>query len=358
MIARPLPLSTTIAGLNAAAIIGRDPDPDTWRTNPQMRRTFIGGSDAAATLGLDPYRSPVALWLEKTGRTEGFEGNAATEWGHRLEPVVADWLADARPDLALLDPGERTWRHPDRPWMACTPDRIAIDRARHGFGVVQIKTTGWRSASEWEAGDAPDQHRVQLAHEMEVLGAAWGVLVCLVDGRYPHVVEQDPDPDVTEALVAAEARFWASLDGDSPPLVGHLDEAGDLAAVWRPDPGAMVELDGEAAAALAELHDIRAAAKVLEAAEKRLRAVIECAMGEATVGTVDGRKAVTWAARTEVDIDRLTADHPAVVHACRVPTFSATALRKQFPQLAADDTYRRIAGRTFKPLPPTQDTPT
>jgi predicted phage-related endonuclease len=242
--------------------------------------------------------------------------------------------------------------------MACTPDRIAIDPARDGCGVVQIKTTGWRSATEWEAGDAPDQHRVQLAHEMEVLGAAWGLLVCLVDGRQPHIVAQDPDESLTEVLVTAEASFWASLDGDNPPLVGHLDEAADLARVWHPDAGAVVELGDEAAAALAELHEIRAEAKVLEAAEKRLRALIESAMGEATVGTVDGRKAVTWSARTEVDIDRLAADHPDVVHACRVPTFSATALRKRFPQLAADDTYRRVAGRTFKPLPPTQDTPT
>jgi putative phage-type endonuclease len=341
----------------AARLVGRRPDPDTWRTNPAMRRTFIGGSDAAAVLGIDPYRSPVALWLEKTGQEHGFGGNEATEWGHRLEPVVADWLADARPNWTIIDPGERTWRHPWRHYMACTPDRIADDPTRNGFGVVQIKTSGWRSASEWEAGDAPDQHRVQLAHEMEVLGASWGVLVCLVDGRQPHIVHQDPDPAITDVLITAEARFWKSIDGDMPPLAGHLDEASDLAAVWHPNPDATVELDAEAADALAELHEVRAQAKTLEAAEKRLRAVIEAAMGEATVATVDGVKAVTWSARTEVDIDLLAADHPDVVHACQVPTFSATALRQRFPVLAKDDTYRRTAGRTFKPLPP-KDTPT
>ncbi len=32
------------------------------------RKQGIGGSDAAAAVGLNPYKSQLELWLEKTGR--------------------------------------------------------------------------------------------------------------------------------------------------------------------------------------------------------------------------------------------------------------------------------------------------
>ncbi|CAG9257981.1 hypothetical protein BDI4_570036 [Burkholderia diffusa] len=36
-----------------------------------VRRTGIGGSDAASAVGLNPYMSALELWLDKTGRAEG-----------------------------------------------------------------------------------------------------------------------------------------------------------------------------------------------------------------------------------------------------------------------------------------------
>ena len=37
---------------------------DAWLV---ARRHSLGGSDAAAVMGLNPYKSPFALWAEKTG---------------------------------------------------------------------------------------------------------------------------------------------------------------------------------------------------------------------------------------------------------------------------------------------------
>jgi putative phage-type endonuclease len=338
-------------GLEAAELlIGRPCEPTTWRDAPELRRTFLGGSDAAAAIGIDPYRSPVALWLEKLGRADGFAGNNATDWGRRLEPVVADWLADTRPDLTLIDPGERTWRHPDRPWQACTPDRLARDPARSGFGLVQIKTAGWRAGAEWEAGDAPDTYRAQVVHEMIVTGAAWGLLVCLVGGRDPYIVDVDAPTELADAITAAEARFWAHVEaGTEPPLFGHPDEAADLARVFAdPDPDAVIDLDGtEAGDALAELVTVRAELDRLEATAGRLRALVELELGNAVEGRLGGRTAVTWRPRTELDVDALTAEHPDAVADASRPRLDAAALKRARPDLAAQ--YRRVAGRTFRP---------
>ena len=34
----------------------------------QDRSKYIGGSDIGAILGLSPFKSPLAVWMEKTGK--------------------------------------------------------------------------------------------------------------------------------------------------------------------------------------------------------------------------------------------------------------------------------------------------
>lgn len=58
-----------------------------------LRHQYIGGSDAAAVVGMNAFVSPYALWAEKTGRLPGFEGNLATEVGTYLEEFVAQKFA-------------------------------------------------------------------------------------------------------------------------------------------------------------------------------------------------------------------------------------------------------------------------
>lgn len=55
----------------------------------EIRSKTIGGSDAAAVVGLNAYVSPYALWAEKTGKVAGFGGNLATEVGSYLKDFVA-----------------------------------------------------------------------------------------------------------------------------------------------------------------------------------------------------------------------------------------------------------------------------
>ena len=45
------------------------------------RTKGIGGSDVATVLGLNPYKTPLELWEEKTGKTAGKEAGQAAYWG-------------------------------------------------------------------------------------------------------------------------------------------------------------------------------------------------------------------------------------------------------------------------------------
>ena len=67
-----------------------DNEEEAWHTR---RLTGLGGSDIGTVLGLNPYQTIDELWRIKTTRASGFEGNAATHWGHILEDVVAQEFA-------------------------------------------------------------------------------------------------------------------------------------------------------------------------------------------------------------------------------------------------------------------------
>ena len=55
----------------------------------EARRGSLGGSDAAAVLGLNPYASPYSVWAEKTGRVPDKPDNEAMRLGRDLEDYVA-----------------------------------------------------------------------------------------------------------------------------------------------------------------------------------------------------------------------------------------------------------------------------
>src|SRR5262249_22027524 len=116
-----------------------------------LRRTFIGASDIGAIVGLNPYRDAVDVLNDKLGFTVEGEDDEATEWGHRLEPIVRAWYAqEAMVDdatIALSPCG--TLRHPTESWAGCTLDSKIVGKRRG----LEIKIVGPRMVYEWDTGD-------------------------------------------------------------------------------------------------------------------------------------------------------------------------------------------------------------
>ena len=67
-----------------------------------IRRRYIGGSDAGAVMGMNPYSSPFAVWAEKTGAVEPFEGNLKTKIGTAFEEFVAQLFDDYNPIKLMI----------------------------------------------------------------------------------------------------------------------------------------------------------------------------------------------------------------------------------------------------------------
>src|ERR1700722_18401446 len=147
-----------------------------------VRRTGIGGSDAAAAVGLNPYKSALELWLEKTGRDAGLakpDPHDTTEplyWGTLLERIVAAAYTQ--------QPGNRVRKvnavlqHPSIPFMLANLDREIVGVP--GVQILECKTTGEFGARLWRE-DVPEYVVLQVQHQLAVTGkraADVAVLMC------------------------------------------------------------------------------------------------------------------------------------------------------------------------------------
>lgn len=105
----------------------------------EWRAKGIGGTDAAAIVGLDKYRSPLAVFLEKTGQAAKFEGNEHTRRGQLLEGAVAEWFGQETG--YNVETGEGlTCEHEENPVFRGTPDFVYLDENGRS-GVLECKTT-------------------------------------------------------------------------------------------------------------------------------------------------------------------------------------------------------------------------
>lgn len=218
--------------------------PTTWA---KARTYGIGGSDAPAVLGLNPWCSPFTLWKRKAGLLPAIEQTTAMAWGHKLEDVIADYYAEQTgfevEDVGfypeLLDSVPEAYedgtlqRHRDRPWQLASVDRLAFCSGR-GLGVLEIKNVGERSRDKWEDG-VPDYVRAQNLHYQQVLGLEWGAVAVLFGGNDPGFMDVVARPGEMKALLTAEQAFWDSLVEGEPPPADASESTRDALAKLYPN---------------------------------------------------------------------------------------------------------------------------
>jgi putative phage-type endonuclease len=283
----------------------------------ELRRQGIGGSDAAAICGQDPWRSRFEVWAEKTGVLDAPERpeTGAMRWGRILEDLVADELEASTPGLSLFRVGSML-AHPEHPWMLANIDRGAV--AGDELGVVECKTTGAWSAGGWDGDAVPVRPLLQGMHYLAVTGLAWVIYAVLIGGQRFEVRKVDRDDELIDHLVALEAEFWDAVTSKvAPPPDGSQACTQFLAHLWDVRDGAVVTLEPAAVEPLlAERAQLIAAQHDLEERQDEVENRMKVLIGDATEAlTPDGERLFTWREyeRGWLDIGSLTAAHPDVV---------------------------------------------
>lgn len=185
------------------------------------RRNGVGGSDASAILGLNPYSSPLRVYLDKIGKGEEPETNEAMRQGTDLEQYVADRFVEATGKKVRKC--NKILQHPDYPWMLANIDRDIIGEN----AGLECKTTSPYSKFKFDEGEINPHYFWQCVHYMAVTGAERWYVSIVVLGKAHHVFCIERDEDAIAQLIEAERNFWQNhVVPRVPPLPmgGEVDD--------------------------------------------------------------------------------------------------------------------------------------
>lgn len=285
-------------------------DRDQWL---EVRKCGIGSSDAAAAVGLSPYKSQLELWMEKTGRADSAGGHQGMDdprfWGNLLEPYVA--VAYQQKTGRKVRRVNAVLQHPTLPFMLANIDREVVGDSQ--VQILECKTAGEFGSRLWKDG-VPEYVQLQVQHQLAVTGKAAADVAVLLCGQKLEIHRIERDDDVIARLMVLESRFWSHVESDTPPAAdGSESAAKALRHLYR---GNDTTLDftgnaelGSKFDALAELTD-EIAAKAQEA--ERLKQELQQAMGDACRADFPGGMVTFKRAKDSVRLDskRLAAEHP------------------------------------------------
>lgn len=172
-----------------------------------LRKTGIGGSDAAAVCGLNPYSSPMKVFMEKTQEVTKGEDiedgpSEAIRIGHDLEQYVADRFCEATGKKVRKS--NYMYRSLEHPFMIADVDRMIVGED----AGLECKTASAYSADKWKDGDIPIHYVLQCLHYMAVTGRKTWYIAAIILGREFVWRRLEWDEELIRTLIAREEAFW------------------------------------------------------------------------------------------------------------------------------------------------------
>lgn len=277
----------------------------------ETRNAGIGGSDASVIMGLNPYKSPYQLWLEKTGQAEAPDLShvQAVYWGSKNEANVADWFQETTGKKARK---LGTLRSRAYPFMLANVDRAVMGEE----AGLEIKTAGVSQAKKWKGDEIPDAYYCQCLHYLAVTGAdRWYIAVLIGGNDAIYKVVERNDDDI-KAIIEAEADFWHLVETNTPPPVdGSASCAAALSAQYKGgDPNLTILLPSDADGVIKSLESDKAIMESLKKQitekENRLKVIL----GNAEEGSTDHYR-VLWksqAVRSSVPLAKIKKNAPDI----------------------------------------------
>lgn len=286
-----------------------------------VRKQGIGSSDAAAAVGLNPYQSPLELWMVKTGRDGNLpkddpnDEDSPLYWGSLLEPIVAAHYTRRtghrvrRINAVLQHPD------PDKVWMLANIDREVL--GAEDVQILECKTAGEFGARLWKEG-VPDYVSLQVQHQLAVTGKRAADVCVLVCGQQIRIHRVERDDVLITRLIELERQFWRYVESDTaPPADGSESAERALRCLYPSDAGTTLDLseDRELSKTFADLVALRQDIAQREKTEAQLKQKIQQSMGDASQAIFE-TGSVSWKRSKDgvgVDLDKLTKDNPTLV---------------------------------------------
>lgn len=207
--------------------------PETRDKWLELRKRGIGGSDASAVIGCNPWKSNQQLFDEKTGATseKSVSNVDAVRYGIDAEAPLRALFALDFPRYGVLHEEFTIYRHPEHPFLLGTFDGILTDGKTGEKGILEIKTTEIMRSSDYEKWDGkiPQNYFVQILHYLLISGFSFAVMVAQLKTGWQndirkttrhYFINRDDFEDDIQYLRKAEIEFWQNnvLKGVRPSL--------------------------------------------------------------------------------------------------------------------------------------------
>lgn len=234
------------------------------------RKSGLGGSDAAAAIGVSPYKSPFEVYAEKRGEREpdDLSDNERVKWGLRLEAVIAEAYAEETGRRVRRI--NRVLRHPLHTFMLGNIDRDVVGEPRGlecknvGYEAAHFSDDAWGPSG---SDKVPMPYFIQCQHYM-LVKPDWQVvdLAALIAGNELRIYPIARDEETINALLRLESAFWHNVTNGIPPSAHTMAEAqARWKAVARP-----IEANSDM---IAEVTALRELSELKNGTEKRIDAV-------------------------------------------------------------------------------------
>ena len=198
----------------------------------EARSRYIGGSDAAAVLGLNPYKSNLELWQEKTGLVvpEDISEKPYVKYGHAAEGCLRELFALDFPEYEVAYAENNIWLNDAFPFAHASLDGWLTDQDGRK-GILEIKTTNILQSMQKEKWDhrIPDNYYIQVLHYLMVTEFDFAVLKAQLKYEFPggdimlqtkhYKIERAEVQEDIAYLMQKESDFWKSVQAKKKPAL-------------------------------------------------------------------------------------------------------------------------------------------
>lgn len=324
----------------------KDMDRQEWLN---IRKSGIGGSDAASVLGLNPYRSSISVYIDKipmikkcvgekfyadndtdsihdvavsdqgryvhgeytndkyTKEAKDEKVNYKMELGNKLEDFVAKEFSEKTGKKVRNING--ILKNEKYPFALANIDRAVVGEK----AFLECKVTNSYSKKVWQVG-VPIHYQIQVNHYMAVTGATHCYVAALIGNEELVIHKLKRDEEIIDEIMNLEALFWDKcVLGDNIPVPdGSLDYSKVLQEYYKDSKEEELILF-EQESVINRYDEVVELYKDLDLEKKKIEQYLQNQMKEYEIAFIGDRR-LTWKKqeRKSIDTKRLKAELPEI----------------------------------------------
>mgnify|MGYP001852361057 FL=1 len=290
-------------------------DKESWL---KYRKQGIGGSDAGAVCGLNPYRTAIQVYYDKTSDSIEDVDNEAMRQGREFEEYVARRFSEASGKKVRR--ANAMFYDEKYPFMLADVDRMIVGEN----AGLECKTASPYSEEKWRDDKIPLSYQLQCYHYMSVCNAdAWYIAV-LIYGRDFKYYRIERDNEVIENLIRIEKEFWNEyvLKQVIPDPDGSKTADAAIAERFKESKSITIPLTGFDER-LERRQEILSLLEKIETEKRQIDQELKLYLGDAEMAENQHYR-VSWKnfSRSSIDEKRLKAEQPEIYEKYRRETTS------------------------------------